>query len=240
MAQTSEEDKQRPRADTYADLVERKCWLQGLHPTQEGPPACQSQGLHPAERTSNSGCANATGRQAPCGGLRAVERSVPREPGSPKSRAHRPTEAACLPSSVLHTMLIPKSSETPKFGGGGGRHPNPRSRYGARPCPAAERTDPISLWPSIETAYRLRRLSMQEAASLCGTTRCGGRRSAPGGFVGRFRSVERGYAVSCKRASEDSPSRSVAWLNKLACKGPQAAVPSGRAGASSDSPEDAL
>jgi hypothetical protein len=240
MAQTSEEDKQRPKADTYADFVERKCWHPCLHPTQEGPRIVSIKGdtlrrkdPHIVRRMQPSGGPHTTA-------YGSAVRSAPPGPVPGALRVHRPTGAACLQGPTLHRMRNLASLETPKFGGGGRRHPNPRSRYGARPRPAAERPDPICLWPSIETAYRLRRLSMQEAASLCGTTRCGGRRSAPGGFVGRFRSVERGYAVSCKRASEDSPSRSVAWLNKLACKGPQAAVPSGRAGASSDSPEDAL
>ena len=49
------------------------------------------------------------------------------------------------------------------------------------PAPARPPTAPIRyLRSAIEMAYRLRPFSMQEAASLCGTTTCGGRRSVPG------------------------------------------------------------
>jgi hypothetical protein len=65
---------------------------------------------------------------------------------------------------------------------------------------------PISLWPAIEMAHRLRPLSMQEAASLCGTTTCGVGVRSRGGAVWHVRLRRTAaYAGSYKRTSEKTP-----------------------------------
>ena len=134
--------------DTYADLTKRECTLRYLHPALEGPAKVVAQ-----MRPDGSPHAMAYG---------PAVRSVPRGPGSRTSRVHRLAEAACLIGSSLHRMRILAGLESQKFGGGGSRIPNPRSRYGARPRHAANCPDqksPIDrdglpsafLYPSIST-----------------------------------------------------------------------------------------
>jgi len=80
-------------------------------------------------------------------------RSVPRASGPLVLRVHRLTGAASFQGSDLHPMQIPASFEPPKFCGGGRVRQWSRSRSGARPRNAGDRSKIFDLRDGLSSPW---------------------------------------------------------------------------------------